>query len=46
MIKNVTTTIVIGIVVVKILVSLFGNFENNPANVSGNINPIKIGAKQ
>ena len=46
MIENVTTIVAIGIVIDKILASLFGNFENNPANVSGNINPIKIGAKQ
>ena len=45
MIENVTTIVTIGVVIDKILPNLFGNFENSPANVSGNINPTKIGAK-
>ena len=45
MVENVTTIVAIGIVIDKILASLFGNFENIPANNSGIINPISVGAK-
>lgn len=45
MIENVTTIVTIGMVIDKILDVLFGNFENIPANNSGIINPISVGAK-